>query len=365
MKKQILLFTCLLLVVFACDKKTYTYQIEGNLSNLKDSTLFAVFSKNEFRQIDTIACAPDGSFKIGTDTLFETMTILNSSKARLINIYLDSCSIIKIDGDANVPELAQVKGGQINDKLTEFKNLNKDLLLERRNLHSKLVENKKTGADNSKVTPQLINVKHEIKSKVTEFIEANNTEIASTILIQHYFMDKEDVRKLDELLNTLDPSIRKSCRGKRLDKFSAQVKRTAVGSKAPSFKVKNIDNKTVSLQNYKGTTVLLTFAAPWCEICKEDKQYLTDIRKKYPEKKLKMLTVTLNEQQDSIRANIKKSKQKWDIIADSADYASELVELYGVNSVPSNFIIDSTGVIQVKSKHLFETKQLLKEFFSK
>ena len=101
MTKQILLLTCLFMALFSCDKKTSAYQIKGKLSNLTDSTLFAVFYKNDFKKIDTITCAPDGSFKIETDSLFKNLTILNSNKKRIINVYLDSIKLITIVGDSH------------------------------------------------------------------------------------------------------------------------------------------------------------------------------------------------------------------------------------------------------------------------
>lgn len=364
LKKQILLLTCLLLVVFACDKKTHTYQIEGNLSNLKDSTLFFVFSKNEYKKIDTITCAPNGSFKIGTDTLFEHLTILDSDKSRLINIYLDSIKFITVDGNAKIPELAQIKGGKINDKLTEFKNINKALLIERRALHTKLSDNNITNTEKRKIVSQLVNIKIEIKYAVLDFLENNRSELASTVLIQRYFTDRDDTRKLDELLSLLDSSVKESSQAKWLYDFSAQVKRTAVGSKAPVFNIKDINNEAINLESYRGKTLLLSFVAPWCEICNTEKQYLKDIRKQYPNKKLKMIVVTLSNDQDSIRKISKKEKLSWNLVADSVNYATDLVNLYGVNTVPTNFVIDSAGVIQYKSEHLFEMKQLLKKFFS-
>ena len=362
--KQILLLTCLFMALFSCDKKTSAYQIEGTLSNLKDSTLFAVFTKNKFKKIDTITCTPDGSFKIETDSLFDYLRILSSEKKRIINVYLDSTKLITIDGDAKYPELAQIKGGKINDKLTEFKNINKALLIERRELHTKLVESKNPNSDNGEVISKLINIKHDIKSAVLEFLQNNRSELVSTVLIQRYFTNREDTRKLDELLGQLDPSLKETSQVKWLEDFSARVKRTAVGSKAPRFKIKDINNKPINIESYKGTTLLLAFAAPWCEVCETEKQYLEDIRKIYPKKKLKMLVVTLSSDQDSIRKIAKKEKFAWDLVADSANYATELVDLYEVKTVPSNFVIDTAGIIQLKSEHLFETKQLLKKYFA-
>lgn len=362
--KQILWFACICLVMVACDKRTSAYQIEGKLSNSKDSILFAVFSKGDIKQIDTIICNPDGTFKIGKDSLFESMTLMSIEKKRLLNIYLDTVPLVQISADMNYPELAQISGGRMNEKLTEFKNINKEILIERRNLRNKLNNKTLSNIETGEISSQLINVRHLIKDAVNKFILENRDQEISLILIQRYFLNADDLRKLDDLLASLTPEVRETKRGQWIESYSKQLKRTAVGSVAPDFKIKNINGEEITLNTYRGKFLLLSFAAPWCEMCKEENKYLKEIRKEFPENKLNMLTVTLDSCQDSIRQLAKKEKLTWDLVSDSASYASEMVDTYQISSIPRNYIIDTAGIIVQKSDHSFEIKQLLKKSLS-
>ena len=50
---------------------------------------------------------------------------------------------------------------------------------------------------------------------------------------------------------------------------------------APSFTLKSVDGKTVSLADYKGKAVLLNFWATWCGPCKLEMPWLIEMQKKY------------------------------------------------------------------------------------
>ena len=63
-----------------------------------------------------------------------------------------------------------------------------------------------------------------------------------------------------------------------------------------------------------------------------------------------MLTITLDDHPSEIIDSLKTSKAKWDIVADSLGEASTLIDLYNVNSIPLNYLIDKDGVIQLKSE---------------
>ncbi|WDT82801.1 MAG: redoxin domain-containing protein (plasmid) [Candidatus Manganitrophus sp.] len=43
-----------------------------------------------------------------------------------------------------------------------------------------------------------------------------------------------------------------------------------IGGPAPSFEAETLEGKKVSLEDYRGKVVLLTFWATWCEPCKKE-----------------------------------------------------------------------------------------------
>lgn len=364
MVKKVLWICCLGLFLFSCGKKT-TYRIEGELSNLEDKTLYAVFEGKNSKVVDTLLCKDKKILFEENDSSLNIATIFLNQKTRWITVYLEPGVDVEISGDAMFPDLIDIKGGKLNNELSVFRSGIKQLLKEKEDLTRNLTKSDKSNIDASDVTSKLINIKHSISEEAVKYIQNHPQELASAILIQTYFSDPDDTRKMDELLALLDPKVKELPLVKELEQFSAKVKQTAIGADAPGFTVKNIHDKDLSLSTFDKQYLLLTFVAPWCDICRVENFYLKGIRKMYPKDKLEILSVTLDTDQDSIRKTAKLDTISWHLVSDSAGYASMMIDLYGVNAIPKNFLIDETGKIILKTENNIEIEQLLEKLIEK
>ena len=91
--------------------KDYVYRIEGELSNLEDQTVYAVFEKDNYKVVDTVACTNPGSSRsIKMKRVSIVLTIFFADKEHWVTAYLEPGETVKITGDANSPLLLQVKG---------------------------------------------------------------------------------------------------------------------------------------------------------------------------------------------------------------------------------------------------------------
>lgn len=360
MLKEVLWTIGLSLFLFSCSEKA-TFRVEGELSNLKDKTLYAVFEGDNVKSVDTVVCEKDNLFKFeNNNPAYKVLTLFFDQKTKWVTVYLQPKELIKITGDALYPELIEVEGGKVNDDLTSFKHSEKLLLKEKVDLQKRLKEDKSEVAGGDLLL-KLTNVKHSLSEAAIKYIRQNPGELASAILLQTYFSDPDDTRKMDELMALLSPEIKESPVVKEMEQFTALVKRTAVGAEAPNFSVKDIFSNDLSLSSFSDQYLLLTFAAPWCDICKTENRYLKEIRKAFPKEKLEMLTITLDEDQPGVRAMMKTDSITWKLVSDSAGYASMMIDLYGVNAIPRNFIIDTSGKIVLKTESGAEAQQMLEK----
>src|SRR5713226_2161823 len=71
---------------------------------------------------------------------------------------------------------------------------------------------------------------------------------------------------------------------------------TANAAMAPDFTVKDLDDKDVSLSQYKGKVVLLNFWATWCEPCREEIPWLIQFQNKYSAKGFTVLGIAVDEE---------------------------------------------------------------------
>jgi thiol-disulfide isomerase/thioredoxin len=77
---------------------------------------------------------------------------------------------------------------------------------------------------------------------------------------------------------------------------------TKMGLPEPELTLKDLDDKDVSLSQYKGEVVFVNFWATWCEACKVEIPWLIEMHQKYGQKGLVILGVSMDEEGKSVVA---------------------------------------------------------------
>lgn len=363
MVKRLLLIVGVALLVLSCGKDT-SYRIEGKLSNLEDEVLYAVFENDDSKLVDTVFCEKPGQFSLKrTEGNFDKVTIYFDDKKHWVTAYLELGEKVTISGDALYPSLLQVKGGRINNKLNDFRKGAASLLKEQADL-IKILNKKGTPTntiEETDIPSRLTNVNHLLSEKAMLYIQEHPDEEASAILLQFYFTNPDDTRKMDELLAVLSPKLKDFPLVKKLREYSAKAQRTSLGAEAPGFNVKNIYGKAVSLDSFPEKYLLLAFTAPWCDMCQTEDLLLDKVALKYPKEKVDMLLISLDDNPKEVRKLLEKDSIDWNLVTDSAGQATMLVDLYNVNALPRCFLIDEEGKIIMKTDNGLEIEQTLEK----
>jgi peroxiredoxin len=130
-------------------------------------------------------------------------------------------------------------------------------------------------------------------------------------------------------------------------KQMAEAGKIPVGSKAPDFTQHTPEGKAVSLSSFKGKYVLVDFWASWCAPCRAENPNVVKAYNKYKDKGFTVLGVSLDA--ESARAAWLKAIASdgitWTQISDLKGWKNEAAALYGVSSIPQNFLIDPNGVV--------------------
>jgi thiol-disulfide isomerase/thioredoxin len=71
---------------------------------------------------------------------------------------------------------------------------------------------------------------------------------------------------------------------------------TAALAIAPDFALKDLDDKDVSLSQYRGKVVLLNFWATWCEPCRVEIPWLIEMQQKYSARGFTIIGVAMDEE---------------------------------------------------------------------
>lgn len=172
-----------------------------------------------------------------------------------------------------------------------------------------------------------------------------------------------------DVFENFTPEIKNSEKGLEMAEKLKYFKQSKVGSQAPDFTAKDIDNNTISLADFKGKNyVLIDFWASWCAPCREEFPYVKELYNKYQAQGFEIISFTKDENSDAWKNAILKDKiGVWKHIS-ALQNNSSIEKDYFVNGVPHKVLIDKNGIIIGKwkgsgEKNKHDLQQQLKSIF--
>ena len=118
--------------------------------------------------------------------------------------------------------------------------------------------------------------------------------------------------------------------------------------KAPNFSLNDLSGNKVSLKEYRGYVVLLDFWATWCLPCRVSIPELIEIQKKYKDKKLVILGLSLDDPRNVTDQDLSSFKKEFKInytILRADEYTIRKYFGAGNFSIPTLFVVNQEGRI--------------------
>ncbi|MES0491980.1 MAG: thioredoxin-like domain-containing protein [Leptospirales bacterium] len=118
------------------------------------------------------------------------------------------------------------------------------------------------------------------------------------------------------------------------------------------------DGTKNSLYGFKSKIKLITFWATWCGACNSEIPLLKKLRKKYSEKDLTMIGVSMDSTKSTMTDFVSYKKMDWYHLWAGTDSTSKIHRLWEVHLIPTNIILNSSNEILeiVKNDTLLEEK---------
>lgn len=357
-------FTIILFIILSsCHHDDNKVIIDVEISNLTSTSVISSFHNSDSIIIDTIYL----------DNKDKLSFIQNIDTNKVLTLYFDDYQFstviflekgvnkIKLKGDANLPDLIEVKGGEINDNITLFKKENETILKQRSLLISK-INNKKDDFSNSanviseKDQIALLNsLNHELVQKLEDFILLYPDKISSVILINEFFKNNENIKNLDRVLEYLKGKAADYPLTHKLKKLKEKLMLSSEGAEMPSFNLIDINGEKINSIDFKDKYILISFLSANNPKSKDNLSVLKDEYSILNKDSIKFLSIFIDS--DSFPINSTEIDSiPWNVIIENKSWGSDIVESYNVNYLPYNILINSDGKIETRDTPPTEIK---------
>ena len=378
MKSYRIAFFLLIYVFCSCKQQKNDISISGRIKNSATKSLFLQIGEHK----DTIKVDNEGHFeyhfKIGNP---EFVRIIVPQSEKKLLLLVDTLEQINLSFDANNPDSSSIiEGSKGTSQLHDIQNNYFETLQKMQAINQQFEKDKKIATE---VTFDAIrqkaidSLKAAIDSEIaylTRFIKNNPYSLASiTALYQsfdtqtgrpllldipnglHYFEmvdstlsaqypKSNTVQKFHQAITALKLSETKQ------NTYDARTKAERpmlkIGDIAPDFEIVTIDKKKCKLSDYRGKVILLDFWASWCPPCRALNPKLVEVYSAYRLKGFDIFQVSLDKSNSDLQSAIKQDALTWKTqTCDLKSWDSPVAQLYIVNEIPQNFLIDKKGII--------------------
>ena len=139
---------------------------------------------------------------------------------------------------------------------------------------------------------------------------------------------------------------------------------TGINSKFVDLGLPGPQGQTVWVGDYVGQNklVLIDFWASWCGPCIRELPNVVKAYERFHDKGLEIVGVSLDKDKASWLAAIEQTGQKWPQMSDLKGWDCAGVQIYGIQSIPANVLINEQGEIVARD---LRGDALLKEIESR
>jgi len=388
MKKILFLLTASIAIISCSKVKDGEYLITGTATGIENGKTIILQGQDPTTKmtiaLDTVK-VENGKFEIKgkvTEPAFHALILQDANgpipfilESGEITIAIDKDSIhkSKISGTYNNDEYVK-----FNDDLTKTQKTLMDFQKKNTEKMNQAQQAKDTATING-LMKQYMTIQTEVqantKKKYLAYAEGHPKSYISALIVQSMINDPStDLKKAEDLYNSLDESVKNTTPGKEIKTKLGQAKLPAVGATAPpvgsakwrsDFSAPNPEGKVVSLKESLGKVTIVDFWASWCGPCRKENPNVVAIYKELHSKGLNIIGVSLDKEAAAWKEAIAKDGLTWTHVSNLKFWEEPIAKQYNVESIPATFILDASGKVVAQDLRGPELKAKILELLAK
>lgn len=360
MKKA--LFTALAVLPFATMAQTSTFTVKGKLGNVKaPAKAYLQYRKDGATLTDSVTIN-NGAFEFkGPAGAAPIQAFLRLNKAGNgltksrdgQQVYLEP-GVIEVKNTADSLRTATITGTPTNVENLAYKTAMKPV----NDIYETMTAKMKAATPAQRESAEYKQEMEAMDKKADELTEPINKKFVKAYPKSVISLDVlrslaygADYAEIAPLYASLSPSIKESESGKKFGEQLAKMKSVAIGAIAPDFAMADTSGKMVKLSSFKGKYLLVDLWASWCGPCRGENPNVVRTFNKYKDRNFTVLGVSLDrpDAKDKWIKAIKDDGLTWTHVSDLKFWNNEVAQMYGVQAIPQNFLLDPNGKVIAKN----------------
>ncbi|MEG1910465.1 MAG: TlpA disulfide reductase family protein, partial [Bacteroidales bacterium] len=201
---------------------------------------------------------------------------------------------------------------------------------------------------------------------IKRYAQKNINSLAAVYLVSYHLAHLMDINELDFFVNAFEKGgLAREPMTMEMRATLNTVQRTSINHQAPNFSILSTRGDTITVDKYQGKYLFIDFWASWCKACRIANPRLVSLYYKYRNQGFDIISVSVDNEKAKWHKAIADDKLPWAQVSELKVWDGEISKLYNVSAIPSNFLLDTNGIIIHKNLKSDELGEILNNLMQK